>query len=60
MLMVIQGNSTPEATCGLAQMEAVEVAASGIMAHQKLSHNGSGLLWETLSLADGACVRWHN
>ena len=60
MLAVILASSTPKAVRSRTQMEAVEIAAGWVMARQKLSHCGHGLLWETLSPANGTCVRRHN
>ena len=56
MVAVILGSSTPGVASGLVQMEAMEIAASGIVSYQKLSHHGSDLLEKTLYSADGACM----
>ena len=45
MLAVILGSSTPEAAGSRTQMEAMEIATSGIVARQELSHHGSNLSW---------------
>ena len=44
------------ATSGFVQMEAVEVAAGGIMPCQELSHNSSDLSREALHRVNGACM----
>ena len=60
VLAVILGRSTPRATSRLMQVEAMEIAIGGIVAHQKLSHHGHNLPWETLRPTDGACVGRHD
>lgn len=60
MLVVILRSSTPGETKGLMQMEAVEVAADGVMSRQILGHCDNDRVWEILCLANGTCVGQHD